>query len=403
MGHYTWGFPPTPYSATAAISHPQYKPLSWRTTLCRHFAKNRGWCPLGDDCNYIHDLTLADAALEDVRFPARHVTAGSLASYDIKVNDGIGQAATKHSHCWAYVQGLCNVEDCPYLHPAAVYLFVPHTPCLVWPNCHKGTLCPYKHPEPIIRRVPMLPSPPRMQPPSPRGSTLSGAYQYSGTTYFPVSQAPQTPFQAQAPRSMWSYPYETWRPMYNSNVPPGGYVPSSPEAPPWIDSRSWDNHVAWNNRPQWEEHLAQPRADPPIYEVGPFPMALPPPPRKNAHAIPATPQSDHIPGPVVQIAPSTPSPSYPYQPLRESNFTQMSTKEDEFPYVPQKNQRVGHARRVSVTLKSKEDSDAFGLVGTGHQRESWKTHGDRFGHRSWAPSTTSVNMPGAAPPPPLIF
>ena len=40
---------PTP--ASAAGSRIKYRPLSWRTTLCRHFLKNRGWCPLGEQCN----------------------------------------------------------------------------------------------------------------------------------------------------------------------------------------------------------------------------------------------------------------------------------------------------------------------------------------------------------------
>ncbi|EKM57850.1 uncharacterized protein PHACADRAFT_251735 [Phanerochaete carnosa HHB-10118-sp] len=51
---YNWSFPSfsPPQSATSSgHSQPsQFRPLSWRTTLCRHFAKNQGWCPLGDEC-----------------------------------------------------------------------------------------------------------------------------------------------------------------------------------------------------------------------------------------------------------------------------------------------------------------------------------------------------------------
>ena len=59
--------------------------------------------------------------------------------------------------------------------------------------------------------------------------------------------------------------------------------------------------------------------------------------------------------------------------------------EEEFPYRPRVGQRTGHARRVSVTLKSKEDSDAFQEVRTGGaqmqgapgRRQSWMGHRQR--------------------------
>lgn len=51
---------------------------------------------------------------------------------------------------------------------------------------------------------------------------------------------------------------------------------------------------------------------------------------------------------------------------------------DEFPYRPVPGQRTGHARRVSVTLKSKEDSDALGLPAVHKaRRESWMGHKQR--------------------------
>ncbi len=55
-----------------------------------------------------------------------------------------------------------------------------------------------------------------------------------------------------------------------------------------------------------------------------------------------------------------------------------------FPYVPPKGQRVGHARRVSVTIKSKEseDLDALGLDTSSHGRMPWQTHAlDRVARR----------------------
>ena len=50
---YNWGYQPVspPLPAAVPTTQPtQFRPLSWRTTLCRHFVKNQGWCPLGDEC-----------------------------------------------------------------------------------------------------------------------------------------------------------------------------------------------------------------------------------------------------------------------------------------------------------------------------------------------------------------
>ncbi|GBE90081.1 hypothetical protein BKA93DRAFT_797033 [Sparassis latifolia] len=373
MVPYNWVYSSAPYNPalqaprTAAV---QYRPLSWRTTLCRHFAKNRGWCPLGDDCNYIHDLALADIALEDVRFPSRDNSNGALASGGV----GRGKAGTKHSHCWAYVQGLCHVKDCPYLHPLAVHLFVRHTPCLAWPNCQKGVLCPYKHPEPVIPKVHALPvaveSPTHMQPLSPVDSTLPPVYQYNGTTYFPYPpQGPVSPSQLEPSRA-WPRTYEPWRQPYIALSQSRNYGHTSPEVRPWRDR--------------------------PIYEVGPPPAPVSFQPR--AYTPPFAPPVQDV----IQAAPSSQS-ALEYQPAVESAGPPI-TAPHEFPYVPPKNQRSGHARRVSVALKSKEDSDALFLVDpVSSERESWKTHGDRLSHRSWAPSSTTVDPPPTPPSLQLIY
>lgn len=51
---------------------------------------------------------------------------------------------------------------------------------------------------------------------------------------------------------------------------------------------------------------------------------------------------------------------------------------DEFPYHPAPGQRAGHARRVSVALKSKEDTDAAGYLPViSTRRESWMGHKQR--------------------------
>ncbi|KAI0750256.1 hypothetical protein C8Q80DRAFT_680039 [Daedaleopsis nitida] len=217
---YHWGTSNTTHSGPASESHIKYRPLSWRTTLCRHFLKNRGWCPLGDDCNYIHDLTLAEFAKDDVRFASRRNPASAANGKPERSKVG-----SKHSHCWAYVQGLCHVADCQYLHPAAVQMFAAHTPCLAWPNCRRGPLCPYKHPEPYISQSPptspTVPGPPphhQMVPSLPTAPALPtaqqftadavprgvGAVPYSGMFYFPIPPHQQ---QFAAPSQLPSAPH----------------------------------------------------------------------------------------------------------------------------------------------------------------------------------------------------
>lgn len=65
----------------------------------------------------IHDLALGSFAKDDARFSSRRLTSTG----NGKQNER-GKAGSKHSHCWAYIQGLCHVQDCPYLHPVAIHM-----------------------------------------------------------------------------------------------------------------------------------------------------------------------------------------------------------------------------------------------------------------------------------------
>ncbi|KAK7679173.1 hypothetical protein QCA50_017751 [Cerrena zonata] len=177
-------FPPTfvtgPQSSTGPMSPTgqasnttrllQFRALSWRTKLCKHFVKNQGWCSLGDECGYIHDLRLAEHARNDIRYPDGHRRLDS----------------SKQSHCWAYVHGVCRAGNCPYVHPLNTNLFIPHTPCLSWPGCDKGRLCCFKHPEPLIPKLFNFH-------PEPFPNIPLGTYQALGTTYFPIARDPNTP------------------------------------------------------------------------------------------------------------------------------------------------------------------------------------------------------------------
>ncbi|KAH9838724.1 uncharacterized protein C8Q71DRAFT_705155 [Rhodofomes roseus] len=403
-----WAPPPAiqvnPTVSVPPPSAPQYRPLSWRTTLCRHFARHHGWCPLGEECNYIHDLELAAIALEDVRFP------GGRPPPEDSHGDGPPQAGSKHSHCWAYIQGLCHVENCPYLHPVQAHLFIRHTPCLQWPNCTKGALCQYKHPEPIIPKVGRLPasigSPPsaRPQPPSPVETTLGGAVQYQGTTYFPLqSQLPVSPPAPSAPiPSMRIYePQRSNEPMVPMGY--GAYLGS----PPWQHQIS---PVAHSSPMQYStSYSSMSSMDAPGFalDVPRIPAPMPPsyglqprtPPFRDRFIYSAHP-------PQAQQAPdraqlmhsrdaSIPRTTVPVPPSIVEDLRKLSVAEeaeDQFPYVPPKTQRVGHARRVSVALRSKEDTDALGLFSGAPERQSWQTHGSRSTHKSWAPPSSSSMM-----------
>ncbi|TBU41507.1 hypothetical protein BD309DRAFT_965091 [Dichomitus squalens] len=388
---YNWDTSTTAVDTSLPPSRMKYRPLSWRTTLCRHFLKNRGWCPLGEDCNYIHDLTLAEFAKNDVRFSRR----GPSSTATAKRNER-GKAGSKHSHCWAYIQGLCHVQDCQYLHPVAAHMFAAHTPCLAWPNCRRGPLCPYKHPEPYISSSPQA-SPVQHYtaihpPPSQPDTVPRGAMLHNGMFYFNVGQPqpmapsilqpPAPPLSGPQPPVVFTNPWETWPIPF---TPPAGMA-FTPFA---------------FNPPTWQGVVPVGLADSGAGQQPMFsPVAGPQPTFDLAFGEPRLRQSMERP------------PNHPFRPAevsatqRTSSFsvaTAPPAPETEFPYVPPKNQRVGHARRVSVTIKSKEDLDALGLdSSSSHGRLPWQTHADRVARRSWAPSSSSFRT-GQATPPPVLY
>ncbi|RPD55008.1 hypothetical protein L227DRAFT_579993 [Lentinus tigrinus ALCF2SS1-6] len=359
----------------------KYRPLSWRTALCRHFVKNRGWCPLGDACNYIHDLTLAEFAKNDVRFQGRRGERG--------------KAGSKHSHCWAYVQGLCHVQDCQYLHPVAVNMFSAHTPCLAWPNCRRGPLCPFKHPEPYISNSPTTsPAAPSttLQPnqPSHPDAVPRGAMHYPGMFYFnmssqpppslppphpvPPPQAPVMP-PPQPPPVIFTNPWEGWQMQMPYTPTAMAYTPVAVTAPAWP---SIGFNESSNRPPALPQFSVSTYEDPALFQL-PMPGYEDPAPRQ-AHMSNYT----YHPVPAVEEAPKPRA---------------FSTPNEDFPYVPPKEQHNRHAKRVSVSLHNKEAMDALGLDSSSHGRLPWQTHSDRLARRSWAPSSSSLRTAQATPPP----
>ncbi|KAJ3485419.1 hypothetical protein NLI96_g4972 [Meripilus lineatus] len=348
--NWVYSFPPPqipPQVNPEAPNPPQFRPLSWRTTLCRHFIKNQGWCPLGEECGYIHDLRLANFANNDIRFP------------EPRSNTSRGRAGSKHSHCWAYVQGLCRVKDCPYLHPVAIDLFIPHTPCLAWPNCTRGALCTYKHPEPLIPRAPEIPPQQvQQQPPTPVRVIPAGTVQFHGTTYFPVL----------SPHPPLSHP-----------VPP--LVPHPPQTSPQYTYSHSEATRSVRYSPYSTDSV------PILSPYNEMRQQLPP----VAIAQQGSSAFEH------NILGLSPSLAVTEQIRPESADPVPKTQNpgviEDFPYQPQTGQRSGHARRISVTtVKSKEDSDLGHVPRSSARRESWQghSHRDSPNHRSWPWAPESI-------------
>lgn len=242
-----------------------------------------------------------------------------------------------------------------------VLLVVPHTPCLAWPNCMRGALCAYKHPEPLIPKVPELRMPPsapvqRPQPPSPVQVIPTGTVQFHGTTYFPVQQGAQPP---QPQPSLPSPPQYYYSPAGRSVA--SGYSPYSPESLTF-------------HSPYYEAVNSLPSQT-----ASAVPRAFTGPDLDDLHRLAGMPRSTLAPIPEPPLEHSA-SEGQVQGDAKASSITG-----DEFPYQPPpRGTQRGHARRVSVAMKSKEDSDALQaqsavqpLPPRSTQRESWMHHRQR--------------------------
>ncbi|KAH8987423.1 hypothetical protein EDB92DRAFT_1875613 [Lactarius akahatsu] len=177
----------------SSITAPRKVDMSYKTTPCRHFTLNRGWCPWGDDCCFIHDSELEWAPAPDRGSsgrstpssttlvgnnykPLHNGTTTSVAEPGTAVRSSSSQSA----HCWGYIQGLCphSGDNCKFIHPADIVPYIKYTPCLTWPRCGYPTqVCPLKHPQ--VDKLPM--SQPRGRPSVTHGTA-------------PVGPQPQTAF-----------------------------------------------------------------------------------------------------------------------------------------------------------------------------------------------------------------
>ena len=203
---------------------------------------------------------------------------------------------------------------------------IAYTPCLRWPSCPDGTYCTFRHqvpiPVPMIMSAPLslptngvtmpemvatMPNP--LRPVASQESLPCGAYEINGTTYFipPVASWP--------PNSMF---YDHATVVHNGYDSATSQHEVSFEASDYVYDQAM--HPAGPVNQQ-----AYDWSDPGVYEV-------------NA--------------PVEEWSAPVQDPDAPATPdLEDPAIVLTSTREDEFPYRPPKNQRVGHTRRISVQMK----------------------------------------------------
>ncbi|KAI0261112.1 hypothetical protein BC834DRAFT_488309 [Gloeopeniophorella convolvens] len=134
------------YNQAATMMPPQRGDMAWKTTPCRHYTLNGGWCPWGPRCGFIHD-----PALEWTPRSGRSTPSSGGPTLGVSAS-GSRSASTssRAAHCWGFVQGLCPhaPDACRYAHPALITPYVKYTPCLTYPRCrYPAAPCPLKHPQ----------------------------------------------------------------------------------------------------------------------------------------------------------------------------------------------------------------------------------------------------------------
>lgn len=185
-----------------------------KTTPCKYFAQN-GRCPRGDACIFVHDVHLA-AYLSATQKHGKHVI---------------------QPFCWAYVQGMCHLSQCPLFHPTDIASYMKHTPCSLWSRCPCPQLCPFKHPD-LVYVIPGLDA-------LGKAGNRFEAKEVNGTTYFPLNiPSPRNTNLTLLNETnklvpVYYNPYLTWL-AYLSTVTPANTstgLPSEMEQMLWTNSR----------------------------------------------------------------------------------------------------------------------------------------------------------------------
>ncbi|KAF5350568.1 hypothetical protein D9756_008747 [Leucocoprinus leucothites] len=360
-----------PRSQTAAHDYVDPKKIrsiiAWKTTPCKHFVKNNGWCPLGDACNFIHDWQLVYSTMWNRDIIRK--TAESSAR-----PDGNHKAT---SHCWAHVQGFCGARSCPHFHPADIQPYVKYTPCPAWVLCDRRSTCPFKHwdvlppgsqesemlaaPPPTLPPPPPPPAvfyPPPPPPPPPATYTptvipTSNQVEVNGTTYF--SLAPEASLADD-----FTYPQNgpIAVPVPMAALPPTHFL-SEGVNPPSLSPMSSHHYVPQAYQPHVEPLSFLEQA----YVNEPSPLLSPP----DAHA-----QSLHVMPPEdtrpnhSEFIPSSRAESEPIP--NEGSFGETKNEAEADPTSGhnsaaepdttedhrRKRKSHGHVRRISINVKTGE-------------------------------------------------
>lgn len=210
--------------------------------------------------------------------------------------------------------------------------------------------------------------------------------QYNGTYFYPQQPAPAPPAllpSLPAPHSsiphqqmpvIFTNPWEGWQLPYTpASV---GYTAVTVNPSAWPGAALGYNDALSGNRTPALQHFVPQFARPQGLPMAEYPEEAIP--RQMSMAMTMANYA---------LRPSEePSPSNPLN-LPPPKTRAYSTPADEFPYAPPKEQRNGHARRISVSTKSvnREAMDALGLdsptTESASGRLPWQTHSDRLARR----------------------
>ncbi|KAG2126575.1 hypothetical protein DEU56DRAFT_822010 [Suillus clintonianus] len=305
------------------------RPKGRRTNVCKHFVRTQGRCPLGDACNFIHDAALLSSRGSDQIQNRRDVSPRCAACAKEPWSiDNTAMGATRE-YCWAYIQGMCMNPGCQLLHPEDDSLYVAHTPCPRWPNCSDGACCAFQHPGSIPVAPAPLPLPlpstgirvPAIQndgpPVSSETSALPcGLYEINGTKYFgPHMSVVPLPTSPSMLYDHATIAHSVCDPTIYARNYPGGTLEAS--------SHVYDQGTYPDG--DWKIHNS---SDPQLLEINK---------PKEQLSVPVQ--------EVIRLSTSDPG-------AVVDRFT--STQTSEFPYRPPENQRLGHAKRISVQMKKVE-------------------------------------------------
>ncbi|KAH9954359.1 hypothetical protein BC827DRAFT_1272706 [Russula dissimulans] len=192
---------------------PKKGDMAYKTTPCKHYTMNQGWCPWGDQCGFIHDPQLEWAPPSERTSgrstPSSTTLVGSRSALldQTTAPDPPRSVSSRSAHCWGFIQGTCaRGENCEYFHPPDIGPYIPYTPCLTWPLCgYPNDHCAFKHKPSLqpnsLGGPPSAPAVSTIVPPSHNGANIL-VRQTQSQRRADVLLSPLRPSRAQLPPVM---------------------------------------------------------------------------------------------------------------------------------------------------------------------------------------------------------